>query len=130
MRASAFPIPNSPLAPIASQVFRMKVLIIGNGGREHALAWKIGQSPRVERVFVAPGNAGSALDAENVDIQPNDLPRLVKFAQENEIGLTVVGPELPLVSGAVDAFQVAGLRVFGPTKAAAELEGSKGFFKN
>ena len=108
----------------------MKVLIIGNGGREHALAWKIGQSPRVERVFVAPGNAGSALDAENVDIQPTDIPRLLKFAKENEIGLTVVGPELPLVSGAVDAFQSAGLRVFGPTKAAAELEGSKVFCKN
>ena len=82
----------------------MKVLVIGNGGREHALAWKIAQSPRVERVFVAPGNAGTALEAENVDISPTDFARLIKFAQQNEIGLTVVGPELPLTAGIVDAF--------------------------
>ena len=108
----------------------MNVLIIGNGGREHALAWKIAKSPRVERVFVAPGNAGTALDAENVDISPTDFARLIKFAQQNDVRLTVVGPELPLTKGIVDAFGEAKLRVFGPRKAAAELEGSKVFCKN
>jgi phosphoribosylamine---glycine ligase len=108
----------------------MKVLIVGNGGREHALAWKIGQSSRVDRVFVAPGNAGTALDAENVDISADDIGRLVQFARQNEIGLTIVGPEAPLVAGMVDAFQEAKLRVFGPSKAAAQLEGSKIFCKN
>lgn len=108
----------------------MNILIIGEGGREHALAWKIKQSPRADRVFVAPGNAGTALDAENVDISSTDFPRLIKFAQQNEIGLTVVGPELPLSKGIVDAFQAEGLRIFGPSKAAAELEGSKVFCKS
>ncbi len=108
----------------------MNVLIIGNGGREHALAWKIAQSRRVERVFVAPGNAGTALEAENVDIQATDFKKLIKFAKENQIGLTVVGPEAPLTAGIVDAFLAEKLRVFGPTKAAAELEGSKVFCKN
>ncbi|HVA48889.1 MAG TPA: phosphoribosylamine--glycine ligase [Pirellulales bacterium] len=108
----------------------MNVLVIGNGAREHALAWKIAQSARVERVFVAPGNAGTALDAENVDISPGDFPRLIKFARENKVRLTVVGPEQPLTAGIVDAFVAAGLRVFGPSKAAAELEGSKVFCKN
>ena len=108
----------------------MKVLVIGNGGREHALAWKIAQSSRVDRVFVAPGNAGTALDAENVDIPAHDFARLVKFAQENAIDLTVVGPEAPLADGLVDALQQARLRAFGPTKAAAQLEGSKVFCKN
>jgi len=108
----------------------MNVLVIGNGGREHALAWKLKQSSRAERVFVAPGNAGTALDAENVDISPTDFPRLVKFAQQNNVGLTVVGPELPLVKGIVDAMTDAKLRVFGPRKAAAELEGSKVYCKN
>ncbi len=108
----------------------MKVLVVGSGGREHALAWKIRQSPRVERVFIAPGNAGTAEEGENVDISPTDFPRLIKFAQAEAIGLTIVGPEAPLVAGIVDAFQAAGLRVFGPTRAAAELEGSKVFCKN
>ncbi len=108
----------------------MNVLIIGNGGREHALAWKIAKSSRVERVFVAPGNAGTALDAENVDISPTDFARLIKFAGQNDVRLTVVGPELPLTKGIVDAFGEAKLRVFGPRKAAAELEGSKVFCKN
>jgi phosphoribosylamine--glycine ligase len=108
----------------------MKVLIVGSGGREHALAWKIAQSPRVDRVLVAPGNAGTAEDAENVDISPTDFARLIKFAQQNTIELTVVGPEVPLAKGIVDAFSEAGLRVFGPRKAAAELEGSKVFCKN
>ncbi len=108
----------------------MNVLIIGEGGREHALAWKLAQSSRVDRVFVAPGNAGTALEAENVDIAATDIARLTKFAQQNKIQLTVVGPEAPLVAGIVDAFAEAKLRVFGPRKAAAELEGSKVFCKN
>lgn len=108
----------------------MKILVVGNGGREHALAWKLRQSPRVTRVFVAPGNAGTAFEAENVDIQSEDIPALVKFAKQNSIDLTVVGPEMPLVAGLVDAFQSAKLRVFGPTRAAAQLEGSKVFCKN
>ena len=108
----------------------MNVLIIGNGGREHALAWKIAQSPRAERVFVAPGNAGTAADAENVDIPSSDFAKLVKFAQENQVGLTVVGPEAPLTAGIADAFADAKLRVFGPGRSAAELEGSKVFCKN
>jgi len=108
----------------------MKVLIIGNGGREHAITWKVGQSPRVDRVFVAPGNAGTAADAENVDIAANDINSLVKFAKENEIGLTIVGPEVPLCDGIVDAFGESGLKIFGPSKAAAQLEGSKVFCKN
>ena len=108
----------------------MNVLIIGEGGREHALAWKLSQSSRVDRVFVAPGNAGTALDAENVDIAATDIGRLIKFAQQNQVRLTVVGPETPLVQGLVDAFGEAKLRVFGPRKAAAELEGSKVFCKN
>ncbi len=108
----------------------MNILVVGNGGREHALAWKLAQSPRARRVFVAPGNAGTAEDAENVDIPADDIPRLVRFAQDNDVGLTVVGPEAPLTAGIVDAFQEAKLRVFGPTKAAAELEGSKVFCKN
>jgi phosphoribosylamine--glycine ligase len=108
----------------------VNVLIIGNGGREHALAWRIAQSPHADKVFVAPGNAGTALEAENVAISAMDFPKLVEFARQNAVGLTVVGPEAPLAAGAVDAFQAAGLRVFGPNKAAAELEGSKVFCKN
>lgn len=108
----------------------MNVLIVGNGGREHALAWKIAKSSRVERVFVAPGNAGTEVDAENVDIKGEDFPRLIKFAKENNVELTVVGPEAPLVAGVVDAFEDAKLRVFGPSKAAAQLEGSKVFCKD
>ena len=108
----------------------MNVLIVGNGGREHALAWKISQSPKVERVFVAPGNAGTAADAENVEISAENFPALIKFAKENGIALSVIGPEAPLAAGIVDAFRDAGLRVFGPDKAAAELEASKVFCKN
>jgi phosphoribosylamine--glycine ligase len=108
----------------------MNVLVIGNGGREHALAWKLGQSSRVDRVFVAPGNAGSALEAENVDISSTDFARLIKFAQQNDVQLTVVGPEVPLAKGIVDAFTDQKLRIFGPRKSAAELEGSKVFCKN
>ncbi len=110
----------------------MNVLIIGNGGREHALAWKVAQSAKVSQVFVAPGNAGSATEAgvQNVDIQATDVAGLVKFAQDNNIALTIVGPEAPLVIGVVDAFQAAGLKCFGPSKDAAQLEGSKAFSKN
>ncbi len=108
----------------------MNVLVIGNGGREHALAWKLSQSSRADRVFVAPGNAGTATDAENVDIAADDIRRLVQFAKQNQVGLTVVGPEAPLAAGLVDAFQAERLKVFGPSKAAAELEASKIFCKN
>jgi phosphoribosylamine---glycine ligase len=108
----------------------MKVLVVGNGGREHALAWKLAASPRVSRVFVAPGNAGTAAEAENVPIPADDVPGLLKFVQQNSIDLTIVGPEAPLVAGIVDAFQREKLRIFGPSKAAAQLEGSKVFCKN
>jgi phosphoribosylamine---glycine ligase len=108
----------------------MNVLIIGSGGREHALAWKITQSPRADRVFVAPGNAGTDIDGENVPLAADDVPGLLKFAKQNSIGLTVIGPEGPLAGGIVDAFEAEGLRVFGPSKAAAELEASKVFCKD
>lgn len=108
----------------------MKILIIGNGGREHALAWKIKQSPRVKRIYVAPGNAGTAHDAENVPISAEDVAGLVKFARQEKIDLTVVGPEAPLALGVVDAFQAEGLRIFGPSQAAAQLESSKVFCKS
>ncbi|MEM7474549.1 MAG: phosphoribosylamine--glycine ligase [Planctomycetota bacterium] len=108
----------------------MKVLVVGNGGREHALAWKISQSSRVNDVFVAPGNAGTARDAINVDIASNDIQGLIDFAKKESIGLTVVGPEAPLSIGIVDAFESENLRVFGPTQQAAQLESSKAFCKN
>jgi phosphoribosylamine--glycine ligase len=108
----------------------MKVLVVGGGGREHALAWKIRQSPRVDRVFVAPGNAGTAVDAENVDIADADVPKLVAFAKQNAIDLAVIGPESSLAAGIVDALGEAGIRAFGPNKRAAELEASKVFCKN
>jgi len=107
----------------------MNVLVVGNGGREHALAWKLGQSPRVGRVFIAPGNAGTAQEGENVDIATSDFGGLIRFAKDNQIGLTVVGPEAPLCAGIVDAFEAARLRIFGPTQTAAQLEGSKVFCK-
>jgi phosphoribosylamine--glycine ligase len=107
------------------------VLIVGGGGREHALAWKVAQSPVVERVFVAPGNAGTACEAKlsNVPIPAQDIDSLLDFARKNAIGLTIIGPEAPLVEGIVDRFQAAGLPVFGPTAGAARLEGSKAFSK-
>jgi phosphoribosylamine--glycine ligase len=109
----------------------MKVLIIGGGGREHALAWKIAQSKRVAEVYVAPGNAGTALEprVRNVQVGAEDVRALVDFARSTGIDLTIVGPEAPLVAGVVDAFRDAGLRCFGPSRAAAELEGSKAFAK-
>ncbi|WKV48788.1 phosphoribosylamine--glycine ligase [Dickeya fangzhongdai] len=110
----------------------MNILIIGNGGREHALAWKAAQSPLADKVYVAPGNAGTALEPtlENVNIAATDIPALLDFARQNAIGLTIVGPEAPLVIGVVDAFRAAGLNIFGPTQAAAQLEGSKAFTKD
>ncbi len=108
----------------------MRVLVIGGGGREHALVWKINQSPKVTDVYCAPGNAGTAEIAKNVPIAADQIDQLLTFAEENEIGLTVVGPEQPLVMGIVDRFEEKGLRIFGPTARAAELEGSKAFSKN
>ncbi|KXI28256.1 phosphoribosylamine--glycine ligase [Paraglaciecola hydrolytica] len=110
----------------------MNVLIIGGGGREHALGWKVAQSDNIKQVFVAPGNAGTALEAKlvNVNIAVEDIQALVAFALEKKIELTIVGPEVPLVLGVVDAFQAAGLAIFGPTQAAAQLEGSKAFTKD
>jgi phosphoribosylamine--glycine ligase len=108
----------------------MNILIVGNGGREHALAWKLSQSKLAGDIFVAPGNAGTATDAVNVDLQVDDFAGLVEFAKKNNIGMTVVGPEAPLAAGIVDVFQDQGLRVFGPSKGAAQLEGSKVFCKN
>ena len=107
----------------------MKVLVIGSGGREHALVWKIGQSPLVEKVYCAPGNAGIADLADCVPIQVTDILALRRFVRENGIELTVVGPEAPLVRGIVDEFRAVGLKVFGPLQAAARLEGSKVFSK-
>lgn len=110
----------------------MKVLIIGSGGREHALAWKAAQSPDVEKVYVAPGNAGTAHEnkLENVAIGVEDIDALLTFAKDNDIALTIVGPEAPLVIGLVNVFNDAGLRCFGPTQGAAQLEGSKAFTKD
>ena len=110
----------------------MKVLIIGSGGREHALAWRVAQSEQVETVYVAPGNAGSALEpnVENVALASDDIDALIGFACDRQIGLTIVGPEAPLVAGIVDRFTAAGLACFGPSAAAAQLEGSKTFAKD
>ncbi len=110
----------------------MKVLLIGSGGREHALAWKLAKSPKVEKVIVAPGNAGTALEpkVENIAIGAEDIQGLLAFAKSNDIDLTVVGPEAPLVEGVVDLFTSEGLRCFGPTQGAAQLEGSKAFSKD
>ena len=110
----------------------MKVLIIGGGGREHALAWKCAQSPRVRQVFVAPGNAGTAREPKvrNVPIAAEDLPALVEFARRKQVALTIVGPEAPLVAGVVDRFEAAGLKCFGPRQNAAILEASKAFTKD
>jgi phosphoribosylamine--glycine ligase len=107
----------------------MKVLVVGQGGREHTLVWKLAQSESVSQVFCAPGNAGTRLDGTNVDIGVSDIPRIVAFAKEEAIGLAVIGPEVPLVEGLADALRAEGIPVFGPSKAAAELEGSKSFAK-
>ncbi len=107
----------------------MKILVIGSGGREHALAWKLRQSPHAERIFCAPGNAGTADVGENVAIPANDLEALIRFAKQNRVGLTVVGPDDPLAAGIVDLFAAEKLRAFGPTKSAARIEASKIFAK-
>jgi phosphoribosylamine--glycine ligase len=108
----------------------MKILVIGSGGREHALAWKLAQSPRVQRIFVAPGNGGTAQDPRLENVALTDLKALADFAAAEKIALTVVGPEQPLAAGVVDEFRSRGLRIFGPTKAAAQLESSKAFAKD
>ena len=107
----------------------MKVLVVGGGGREHALAWKVAQSPRVAKVFVAPGNAGTAADPDLTNVPIVDIATLVAFAKREAVALTIVGPEGPLAAGIVDVFTAAGLRIFGPTQAAARLESSKDFAK-
>lgn len=108
----------------------MKILIVGGGGREHAIAWKLAQSPKVEKLYCAPGNAGIAEVAECVNIGVMEFDKLVEFAKEHEIDMTVVAPDDPLAAGAVDAFEAAGLRAFGPRANAAILEGSKAFSKD
>ncbi|WP_454828749.1 phosphoribosylamine--glycine ligase [Pseudoxanthomonas wuyuanensis] len=110
----------------------MKILVIGSGGREHALAWKLAQSPRVSEVLVAPGNAGTAREdrCRNVDVGATEIDRLIELVRREDVALTVVGPEAPLVAGVVDRFRSEGLRIFGPTAAAAQLEGSKAFAKD
>ncbi len=108
----------------------MKILVIGNGGREHALAWKLARSARVSRVYVAPGNAGTALDEGCVNVDISAIPDLIEFAKNESIALTVVGPEAPLAAGVVNEFRAEGLKIFGPTKAAAQLESSKAFAKS
>ena len=105
----------------------MNLLVIGSGGREHALAWKLAQSPRVGRVYVAPGNAGTADEDGLFNLPLTSIPELVEFAQTESIAITVVGPEAPLSQGIVDAFRAAGLKIFGPVKQAAQLESSKDF---
>ena len=107
----------------------MKVLVIGSGGREHALCWKIKQSKKVSKIYCTPGNGGTREVAENIDIKPNEIDKLLEFALNNQIDLTIVGPEEPLVLGIVDRFQENGLKIFGPNKECAQLEGSKDFSK-
>ncbi len=107
----------------------MKILVIGSGGREHALAWKLAQSPRIQKVFVAPGNAGTALETELENVAASSIPEWIAFVKKEGIGMTVVGPEAPLAAGVVDAFRAEGLPIFGPTKACAQLESSKDFAK-
>jgi len=107
----------------------MKILVIGSGGREHALAWKLAQSPKVSNVYVAPGNGGTAIEEGLTNVPLTAIPSLVEFARREQIALTVVGPEAPLADGVVDAFNAAGLKIFGPTRAAAQLESSKDFAK-
>ncbi len=108
----------------------MKLLVIGSGGREHALAWKLARSPRISRVFVAPGNAGTAREDGLANVAVSSIPELIEFAKKEAVAFTVVGPESPLAEGIVDAFRAAGLKIFGPTQAAARLESSKEFAKN
>lgn len=110
----------------------MNILVLGSGGREHALAWKIAQDEKVAKVFVAPGNAGTATEdkCENIDLDILDNPAIIAFAKANDVALVIVGPEAPLVNGVVDAAREAGLKIWGPTQYAAQLEGSKAFAKH
>src|SRR3984957_7856272 len=108
----------------------MNILLLGSGGREHALAWKLAASPFTDRLYCAPGNAGIAKDAECVALDPADHPAVIAFCKAKAIDFVVVGPEIPLVAGVVDALEAAGIKTFGPTRAAARLEGSKGFTKD
>jgi phosphoribosylamine--glycine ligase len=110
----------------------MNILILGSGGREHALAWKCAQDPRISKIFVATGNAGTATEAkcENINVDMLNNQALIEFAQQNQVELTIVGPEAPLVNGVVNAFRAAGLKIWGPTQHAAQLEGSKAFAKD
>jgi phosphoribosylamine---glycine ligase len=114
---------------VQQAVPKMRVLVVGNGGREHALAWKLKQSPRLTRLWIAPGNAGTASEGENVAIQVDDVKGLVAFAKKESVDLVVVGPELPLSLGLTDALAEQRIRVFGPSRAAAQLESSKVFCK-
>ena len=107
----------------------MKILVIGSGGREHALIWKLSQSPEVEKIYCAPGSAGIAELAELVAIAPHEIDKLADFAEQRKLDLTLVGPELPLTLGIADLFESRGLKIFGPNRAAAQLEGSKAFAK-
>ena len=107
----------------------MKALVVGSGGRESTLAWKLSQSPKIEKIYIAPGNAGNTHIAERVNISATDIEGLISFAKENHIDITIVGPEAPLVKGIVNAFEAEDLLVFGPSKAASQLEGSKAFTK-
>src|SRR3954465_7801734 len=118
------------LLACATSGTEMKLLVIGSGGREHAIAWKLAQSPRVQKVYVAPGNGGTAPEDGPANVSLGTVPDLVDFARKEDIYLTVVGPEAPLSAGVVDAFQGAGLKIFGPTRAAAQLEASKDFAKS
>src|SRR5690606_21340425 len=126
----------APAAPTGTRSVKgdpsMKILVIGAGGREHALAWKLAQSPRVDEVIVAPGNAGTAVEdkCRNAEVAATDIDGLLALARDEGIAVAVVGPEGPLVAGVVDRFRDAGLRIFGPTAAAAQLEGSKAFAKD
>ena len=108
----------------------MKILVVGGGGREHAICWKLSNESNVEKIYCAPGNAGISSVAKCIDIQDSDIENLLKFAKENQIDLTIVGPEIPLVAGIVDAFEKEGLKIFGPNKECAQLEGSKAFSKD
>jgi len=108
----------------------LRILVIGSGGREHTLTWKIARSPGVDKVFVAPGNAGTSAIAENLDVRPTDVEAMGRVAREKGIDLVVVGPEAPLAAGIVDHFDMLGLPVFGPTRAAARIESSKGFARD
>ena len=108
----------------------MRVLVVGSGGREHAIIWKLAQSPKVDKIYCAPGNAGIAMDAECVNIKAEDIEGVVAFAKENAIDMAVIGPEVPLAMGIVDALEAAGVKTFGPNKKCAQLEASKAFTKS